>query len=77
MTKQPPTGITPALYLRRHILRVSQADVAAALGITQPMVSKLERMDSVPVSYRDGFNALAKHVGVKIKRAWFTQVPMK
>ena len=41
-------GITPGRFIRSAVLRMSQAELAEELNVSQPMVSKLVRLDAVP-----------------------------
>ena len=57
-------------------LRVSQAELAEHLHVSQVMVSKLERMKSVPVLYRQRYTAIAEAKGVELDKSWFDTVPV-
>jgi transcriptional regulator with XRE-family HTH domain len=76
MTKQPNAGMTPAKFLRMAVFKITQAEVGAALGVSQVMVSKLERLPSVPDLYRAKFRTLAKRAKVALEDGWFDAVPL-
>ena len=76
MTSPFKVGITPGRFIRSAVLRMSQAELAEELNVSQPMVSKLERLDAVPTLYRERLLAIAKKRKAVIEDAWFDRVPV-
>lgn len=61
----PPTGTTPGAIMQaaRKRAKKSQADIAAELGVTQPLIVKWERDRSRPRT--EDVRRVAKVYGIK------------
>lgn len=70
--------LTPARYLREHVLEMSQTELARALKISQPGVAKIEAKNGkFPERHRDTIRELAKAKGKTIPDIDFEKVPLK
>jgi hypothetical protein len=72
--KQP--RLTPALFIRLHVLHCTAKEVARALHISQQKVSEIETRESVPETKRSKYRRLAEQQGKHIPKGWFDQVPL-
>lgn len=70
-------GISPARFIRMYILEMSQTKLAKCLDVSQPTVSKMEKIGaSVPEHHRSVMRELARKQGREIEDGWFEQVPV-
>lgn len=68
--------ITPAQYLRENVLQLSQAQLGKELGISQAMVSKLEKPGAkMAIHHRDKYKELAAARGLAIEDTDFDKIP--
>lgn len=73
-------ALTPAKFIREHVLDMSQKELAVELNVSQPRISKLESFRTggkVPKKHRSKFKELAEKVGKKIPDSWFSKVPIR
>lgn len=73
--KMTPRPITPAQYIRQHVLRMSMTEFAKALGIAQPTASEYERVGRFPEAHHRAIMLLARKRGKRILMDWFKAVP--
>lgn len=75
--------LTPASYLREHVLDMSQTELAARLGCSQPNISIWERKTNkpksgiVPPQWREKFKEVAAELGKTIPDEDFESLPFK
>lgn len=71
--------LTPARYIREHILDMPQTDLARELGISQARLSKIEskKIGVIPEHHRAKVRELAQAKGVEIPDADFEKLPLK
>lgn len=70
----PP--ITPAQFIRQHVLRMTVTDFAEALRVAPSIVSRYESAAGViPDKHHGRVHQLAKKKGVQIRPRWFSEVP--
>ena len=67
--------MTPALYIRKHIFQMTQADMAEVLGCVQPTVHRYEINGFFPVEAQKKVRALAAERGLEWNDSWFFEVP--
>ena len=67
--------ITPALFIRQHILGMTTREFAAALKVSAVSVSRYDLSGEIPDVHRKTVHKLAKERGVKVKASWFQAVP--
>ncbi len=71
-------AITPAQFLRIHVLGGSQTKLAGKLGISQERISVIESGHGIyDERCRVIIRALAKAKGRKLLESWFDHVPLK
>lgn len=64
--------ITPAQFIRQHILRMQTADVASAINVSAGIVS---RYTTFPKHHRKTLDKLARERKTKILPEWYERVP--
>lgn len=67
--------ITPPQFIRQHILRMTATELASRLSVAPPVVSNYEANGRFPEHHHGRIMELAAERGVKIKKAWFVEVP--
>lgn len=67
--------ITPALFIRQHILGMTSVEFAKALGVSVVSVSRYDASGEIPDYHLDTVHKLAKKRGIVIKPSWFQAVP--
>lgn len=68
-------GISPAMFIRVHILRMSNREFSEALKVCASAVTGYERLGQIPEHHYDTITKLAKDRRVVLKRGWFKAVP--
>lgn len=68
--------ITPAQFIRQHVLRMSVGEFAVALGVDQSAVSRYESVTGkIPKHHHFTVQKLAKKRRTVIAKGWFDAVP--
>lgn len=67
--------ITPALFIRQHILGMSTRELADALGVSQSRISMYDLTGTLPARHHKKIHRLAAERKVKVKASWFQKVP--
>ena len=67
--------ITPALFIRQHILGMGTTEFAEALGVTMGMVSRYDLTGAIPEKHHGKVKKLAAARKVRIRSEWFRAVP--
>lgn len=68
--------ITPAEFIRRHILEMTQSELATALKMSQANVCYFEARGKVPEIHRGKMRRLAEAKGRRIEDPWFDELPV-
>lgn len=71
-----PRLLTPALFIRLHVLHCSAKELANLLGSDRKRVSKWETIGVIPVRHRDRYRQLAAEKGRVIPEEWFETAPL-
>lgn len=71
----PVRRITPALFIRQHVLAMTNGEFAAALNVNKAVVSRYEITGIIPVHHHAVIRKLAAARKVKIRPEWFQAVP--
>jgi len=69
--------ITPALFIRQHLLAMTTTEFADALGVTKTCVSRYDQHGSIPEAHHRTVRKLAAARKVTIKAGWFEKVPFQ
>lgn len=71
-------ALTPAMFIRVHVLDMSQKSLAAELDVTQPRVSKWESTPGqIPKKHHDTVKKLAAKKKRRLPDSYFTRVPIE
>lgn len=68
--------LTPALFIRLHVLNLSQKEVAWYLGVSQRCISLYESTGQIPEAHKPKYRTLAMRRGRRIPDEWFNVVPV-
>ena len=71
----PARPITPALFIRQHVLRMTVGEFAKALDVDKSQASRYDERGQIPGHHRDTVRRLARARGVSLPAVWFEQVP--
>jgi transcriptional regulator with XRE-family HTH domain len=67
--------MTPVAHIRRHVLGMTQVELAAALKVSQPTVCRWERQGLFPAEYQRRVRELANAAGLTWSDSWFLDAP--
>ena len=67
--------ITPALFIRQHLLRMTTVKFADLLGVSKAVISRYEISGVIPPHHHKAILREASKRNVKIKPSWFQAVP--
>ena len=70
---RPVAQITPAQFIRQHVLRMSLTELARRLNRALGVVARYE---TFPEVHRDAIVKMAREKGAHIVAAWFERVPL-
>ena len=69
--------ITPAQFIRQHVLRMTIGQFAAALKVSQPTATYYEEQGRIPEIHRMVVRNIARRRGARLKLEWFDRVPFE
>lgn len=70
------TRETPVRYVRRHVLQITQEELAAIGGVSRPRVSRYESgRENPPYPFMLRVRAEAKRRGLRFSGDWFFETP--
>ena len=64
--------ITPAQFIRQHLLRMSAKDLAPLLGVAESIVSRYRKF---PEHHRAKINELCRAHDINVVPSWHDRVP--
>ncbi len=67
--------MNPALFIRKHVLNLSQAELAAVLGVSQPTVQRREARGEYHGEALRKLRALVRERRPDWSDSWFFEVP--
>ena len=68
-------NISPPRYIRIHVFKMTQQQLAAVLRVTQGRIAQIEKRGFFEPEHRQKILALAIKKGVEFKAAWFDGIP--
>lgn len=68
--------LTPPLFLRLHVLRMMQKELAYELNITNQRLSQFELHGHIPEKHQAKYQELARQRGCEIPAEWFRLLPI-
>jgi transcriptional regulator with XRE-family HTH domain len=69
--------MTPARYIRKAILGLTQAKLGKLLGVSQPSVQRWEQSGCFPAAYQPRIRQIGKEKSPDWSDSWFFEVPIK
>lgn len=67
--------MSPVLFIRKHVLGLSQAQLAGKLDVTQPTVQRWEKAGLFPAEQQMEVRRLGMEACKTWSDAWFFEVP--